>query len=218
MNNQSRSTRETIVFVDGAYLRKILRKNQYFPDAESLKSAIMASVGPYEDLRRIFFYDCEPFVGKLPDPPDGASDIDNLSRTDFSLKYLKREPNIMVRLGLLKFRGWKPVSSHNSHKPKYKPEFQQKGVDVQIALDMVNTCSWPGAVRNFVLIAKDTDLLPAMEMVRNLGQNLILVVLETENPADEMIAASDELRRINLSSLNLTPYKEDAKANQAAVI
>ncbi|WGK69121.1 NYN domain-containing protein [Candidatus Haliotispira prima] len=210
MNDQNKNTRETIIFVDGAYLRKILRKNQYFPDAESLKSVIMASAGSCGDLRRIFFYDCEPFTGKLPDPPDEAGDIDSVSRTDFSLKYLKREPKIMVRLGLLKFRGWKQVSSKNLNKPLYKPEFQQKGVDVQLALDMVSACSWPGGVRNFVLIAKDTDLLPAMEMVRNLGQNLVLVVLEGESPSDEMIASSDELHRVSFKSLNLTAYKENA--------
>ena len=208
MINPINNTRETVVFVDGAYLRKILRKHQYFPDAETLKKAILAAVGPKEDLRRIFFYDCEPFTGKLPDPPAGASGFDQLGRTDLSLKFLRREPKIMLRLGLLKFRGWKPVVSSTGNGPRYRPEFQQKGVDVQIALDMVNTCNWPGAVRNFMLIAKDVDLLPAMEMVRSLGQNLILIVLNAEAPADEMIATSDELRHVEFGPLELTPYQE----------
>lgn len=55
--------------------------------------------------------------------------------------------------------------------------FHEKGVDVQIAVDMVKS-SLNDEYDSFYLISSDTDLLPAIEVVREKGKKVVYVGFE----------------------------------------
>jgi hypothetical protein len=83
---------------------------------------------------------------------------------------LKFSSLLSVRLGSISCRGWvlKP-KAYGKTTPlvddDYKPNFEQKGVDIKIGLDMAWTTVNKNAER-IVLIASDADFVPVMKFAR----------------------------------------------------
>lgn len=85
-----------------------------------------------------------------------------------------------VRRGVLKFKGWVPKHIPVSGKPlsddDFRPNFEQKGVDMRIGLDIA-TISRTGAFHRIVLVSADTDMIPAMKHARKAGMQVVIVQL-----------------------------------------
>lgn len=71
-----------------------------------------------------------------------------------------------------------------------KGRFYEKGVDVNIAVDML-IASFRGLADRFILISSDTDLLPAIREVKKLGKTVEYVVF-SHRPSLAMIANCNE--------------------------
>ena len=90
------------------------------------------------------------------------------------LKELATRNLFAVRRGVLKFRGYKPkkipVANRELTDADFAPDFEQKGVDMRIGLDMA-TFSEKRSVERIILISGDTDCVPAMKLsvVRSFG-------------------------------------------------
>jgi uncharacterized LabA/DUF88 family protein len=83
---------------------------------------------------------------------------------------LDKQHITFVESGKLKLRDGDTCKSCGSH----EKHFQEKGVDVRIAVDMIAD-AYSGTEQKFILISSDTDLLPAIQNVTSQGKEVVYV-------------------------------------------
>lgn len=190
---------KTAILVDGGFYRK--QAKFLFGDKSPEKRAdelveychrhLKDSLGNHNDLYRIFYYDCYPSEKTVYNPITGKSvnlkksDLYSWSNTFFS--ELSKKRKLALRMGEIL------ESSANYHlKPEsFKKlcerkitvddltendivfEIQQKGVDMRIGLDIASMAH-KGLVDQIVLIAGDSDFVPAAKHARREGIDFIL--------------------------------------------
>lgn len=100
---------------------------------------------------------------------------------------------------MLKFRGFKPKRIPIAGEPltddDFKPDFEQKGVDMRIGLDIASHAAQRSLDR-IVLLSGDTDCIPAMKHARISGLQVVLASLPNHRVAPELLWHSDFERRI----------------------
>jgi len=110
---------------------------------------------------------------------------------------LAKKDLFAVRRGVLKFRGWVPKKAPLGANPTdadFKPNFEQKGVDMRIGLDFA-TFSENRAVDRLILISNDTDCVPAMKYARKAGIQVALATFPNHTCASELLYHADFERR-----------------------
>jgi len=165
------------VFIDGGYFQKVLEKDFNSPKID------FATIGPclaqdFEPLLRTYYYNCTPY--QSPKPTDRERQlVRNADRFYYALRKL---PSLEVRLGRLAFRG---ISSETS-----EPIFEQKRVDVQLAVDLL-TLAFSRQIATAVVVAGDSDFIPAFEAAKNQAVRIVLFH-GRKNPAHrELVNAAD---------------------------
>lgn len=145
---------------------------------------------PPSTLYRILFYDCAPIDKKVHNPVTGRSyDFSKSSEYLFRHAFhqeLKKLRKVALRLGRLAGQGgWliKPKQTKQLLNGKIKVndlqendvvyEVRQKGVDMKIGLDIASL-SYKKLVGQIVLIAGDSDFVPAAKLARREGIDFIL--------------------------------------------
>jgi uncharacterized LabA/DUF88 family protein len=81
----------------------------------------------------------------------------------------------------------------------FKPQLEQKGVDMRIGLDIA-TLSTDRRVDEIVLVSADTDMIPAMKHARKSGLHVVCVQLPSPPArplAQEFLAHADFRRDVN---------------------
>ena len=139
-------------------------------------------------LYRVFYYDGEPFKGKIENPLDGT--VRNFGKSDEfynnqdMLTGLESMSHVAVRRGKTKFRGWKinpPKSCSESdikiNANDLRPRVEQKGVDMRIGLDIA-ALSLKQFVDVLVLVSGDSDFVPALKFARTEGRQIVLFTLD----------------------------------------
>ena len=143
----------------------------------------------------MLYYDCAPHQGTAKLPVSGKPHT--FSGSDHWLRELAAKNLFAVRRGVLKFRGFKPkhipIAAAELTDDDFAPDFEQKGVDMRIGLDMANFCA-TNSVDRIILISGDTDCLPAMKHCRIKGLQIVLVTLPKFKPAPELLWHSDITR------------------------
>lgn len=182
-----------IVLVDGGFLRVKSQQagKQYNPDF--IQDFAQKCKIPGEEVLRILYYDCAPYAGTVKLPVSGSDKV--FAGNDRWLEELARKDLFAVRRGVLKFRGFKP-----KHTPvdqtgpltdaDFNPDFEQKGVDMRIGLDIA-TYSANRCVDRIILVSNDTDCVPAMKHGRKSGLQVIIVELPGSKVAAELLMHSD---------------------------
>ena len=98
--------------------------------------------------------------------------------------------------GHLQNNGWEVMFGHML---KNRGVYQEKGVDVQIAVDLV-----VGAYENqfdaAIIISSDTDLIPAIAKVRSKGKTVEYVGF-SKRPSYGLIAHADERRLLTRADI-----------------
>jgi uncharacterized LabA/DUF88 family protein len=185
------------VLIDGGHLRVLVRQAKHKYDPDYIEKVAHACVEPDESLLRILYYDCAPYAGKVKLPVSGHEK--EFSGSDRWLKELASRDLFAVRRGVLKFRGFKPRRIPIADKPltddDFKPDFEQKGVDMRIGLDIANHAATK-SVDRIILISGDTDCLPAMKHARINGLQIVLVSLPNHKLAPELLWHCDFERRV----------------------
>lgn len=146
------------IFIDGAYVDKLFQNHLGGVKIDYGKFAQHISAGC--DLLRTYYYHCLPYQSSPPTQ-------DEKQRFSGSEKYmaaLSRLPRFQVRLGKLEYRGTRQDGS---------PIFAQKRVDILLGVDMVELAATK-QIGRAILVAGDSDFLPAIEVVKRHG---ILTVL-----------------------------------------
>lgn len=185
------------VLIDGGHLRVLARRAGYVYNPDYIEKVALACVQPDEILLHVLYYDCAPYTGTTRLPVSGEQFIFNGS--DHWLKELASKDRFAVRRGVLKFRGYKPKKIPIANAPltdaDFKPDFEQKGVDMRIGLDMANFSAMR-SVDRLILVSGDTDCLPAMKHARINGLQVVLVTFPSHTIAPELRWHSDFERRV----------------------
>jgi len=146
---------------------------------------------PPTELYRIFYYDAKPFDGDSKNPISGKSmsfkNADQFKFRNSLFEELKKQRKKALRLGFLKnsSKEWIIRSRHTknllSEKKKLSDlteqdlEFplNQKAVDMKVGLDIA-TLAFKNQIDQLILIAGDSDFVPAAKFTRREGVDVIL--------------------------------------------
>ncbi|HDY8766895.1 TPA: NYN domain-containing protein [Klebsiella pneumoniae] len=186
-------TRTYAIMIDAGFLRAKLGTKDKPIDAEVIKAFVEKLTKRPElegmILHRVYYYDAEPLTGIQTHPISGEkidfSETDVSKRNKVMLDELKRTPFFAVRLGETNFRGWKvdpwALKSSGSKKSSInaynvKPNVQQKGVDMRIALDM-SSMSLKKQADIYALVTGDSDFVPIIKFARKEGRQIFLYTL-----------------------------------------
>ncbi|HEY2743827.1 MAG TPA: NYN domain-containing protein [Polyangia bacterium] len=146
------------IFIDGAYLNKILENHYARATLEYDKLAKELAGG--EDILRTYYYDAPPYQSN---PPTADESKRFAARQSFfaSLRKLSRfevREGRCQRIWDQRRQGWK---------------FTQKRVDVLFSVDLVRLAA-KGQIGRAILVAGDSDFLPAVAVAKDDGVGITL--------------------------------------------
>lgn len=141
------------IFIDGGYLDYVLRA---FKNPKVAFDKFAAALASPDELLRTYYYHCLPY--QSPTPTHEESDRFAAKQRFFHA--LGRLDRFEVREGKLAFRGFDQASG--------KPIFEQKRVDIKLAVDLVLLATKRQITRAVVLTG-DSDFLPAVQAAKNEG-------------------------------------------------
>jgi uncharacterized LabA/DUF88 family protein len=163
------------VFIDGGYLRAVLTK---FNEPRISYKKLSEYFAQSDERLRTYYYDCAPYQSN----PPTADEQDWKRRFDGFLHSLEvNVPRMQVRLGRLQ----------RIQNPDRTWKFVQKKVDVLLTVDLVRL-SCEKQIQRAVLIAGDSDFVPAIQVARDAGTIVQLYHGENPSPHYELIRASDD--------------------------
>lgn len=168
------------IFIDGGYLDKVLRNEHGGAsiDYDKLATEMAGSLSRY----RAYYYFCRRWMPAHPTDEDRRQQANQ----DRFFERIRTLPRFEVRLGHLKRRGTDSTG---------KPIFQQKGVDVLLAIDVVRI-ALKGEVSQIAILAGDGDYAPLIQVAKDAG--VITRLFHAQGTTDltrhssELWSASDE--------------------------
>lgn len=165
------------IFIDGGYLNSILKmlviKNLDYKKLCDNICERIAKISPVVRLRT-YYYDCLPLICDNKD-----RDKKRLADKQRFLQRLKRLPRFAVKLGKLQ---------------KIGDSFKQKRVDVLMSLDIVDM-AFDKTVDHIVVIAGDSDFLPAIETAKDYGA-IVHLYYHPQSIHNEVLDVIDELNEL----------------------
>ena len=194
------SCEKVAILVDGAFYRRRAyclfgNKNPQARAQELIeycKRHVEAPDGSYRnDLYRIFYYDCPPMQGNIYHPllkkPICMKKSSTYSWSNDFYDALRRKRKVALRMGelqegesgfRLKARSLKKlmrgeVAIDGLTEQDFELDLVQKGVDMRIGLDIASM-AYKKQVTQIVLIAGDSDFVPAAKHARREGIDFIL--------------------------------------------
>lgn len=186
-------TKKVIILIDGGYLRvkSSIAGKTYNP--AFIERFALNCKAQDEEVFRILYYDCAPYAGTVKLPVSGNAYT--FTGSDRWLSDLASKDLFAVRRGVLKFRGYKPKQTPvNPAGPPtdadFDPDFEQKGVDMRIGLDIASY-SANRCIDRIVLVTNDTDCVPAMKYGRKAGLQTVIIELPNGRLAQELIMHAD---------------------------
>jgi len=146
------------ILIDGGYFEKVIR-NEFAGTRVDFKQFVeVVAVG--KEVLRTYYYHCLPYQSN----PLKPGESERFAKKESFFSYLKRLPRFQVKLGKLAYRGLDGAGNKS---------FEQKGVDTLLSLDMVNLAATK-QVSNIILLAGDSDYIPAIELTKTHGVGVIL--------------------------------------------
>lgn len=195
---------KTAILIDGAFYRKRAHylRGEMTPErrASELYAYCMSHIrdegrdaAHHEDreLYRIFYYDCPPLKKTVYHPLlKRGIDFGRSSTYGWTMAFfeeLKKKRKMALRLGTLsdsnahftlspeKVKGIcaGSISPSDLSNEDFSISFSQKGVDMRIGLDIASL-SYKKQVDQIILIAGDSDFVPAAKLARREGIDFIL--------------------------------------------
>lgn len=184
----------TAILIDGGFFKKryshLYGKKTALELADKMVEYTIDRLKKGEDdLYRIFYYDCEPscYEGHYPVSKKNVK-FALSQQTHFQLSFLdclKSKRKVAIRLGELHEAGWtlKPIALKKVLKSSlaisdltdehYTLSLTQKGVDMKMGLDIASL-AYKRLVDKILLIAGDSDFVPAAKLARREGIDFVL--------------------------------------------
>ena len=187
------------ILIDGGHLRVLSRKAGFEYNPNYIEKVAHACVIEQDEkIMRILYYDCAPYAGEIKLPVSGEKK--KFEKSDAWMSELAQKDLFAVRKGVLKFRGWSPKKIPVPNKAMtdfdFQPNFEQKGVDMRIGLD-VAYYALNRSVDRLILLSGDTDCVPAMKLARKEGIQIVLISFPQRHCPPELIWHSDFKRTID---------------------
>ena len=173
------------VFIDGGYLDKVMFFDHNNKRLDFQK--LIEQISKPDELLRAYYYHCLPYQSSPPTEEESS----RFASTQKFFAALSRLPHFQVRLGKLICRG---IDQHG------EKIFIQKRVDTMVGVDMA-LLAGKGKITRVAFLSGDSDLIPAIEAVKNEG---VVVTLwhgsysKETSPSQELYNICDE--RFLLSS------------------
>lgn len=210
---------KTAILVDGGFFRKRAKflwgEHEPKESADALVTYAMRHLKERErlhDLYRLFYYDCPPVDKQMYHPLTGKTVNMKASKESVwmqaFLEELKQKRKVALRLGVLdvgnavytlKYDAVKKLCAGTLTKESlgmehFEPTIKQKGVDMKLGIDIASL-AYKKQVDQIVLIAGDSDFVPAAKLARREGIDLVLDPMEMEISHDrELFEHIDGLR------------------------
>ena len=166
------------IFIDGEYLRFLLKN---FGEPRIDFAALAQRLAGDSDILRTYYYNCLPYHGN---PPTDEERRRYATQRKF-FDELERLPRFEVRLGRLERR---------DDDQGGKPRFVQKRVDILLGVDMV-LLAVKQAIQEVVLIAGDSDFIPAIQVAKYEGA--LIRLFHGEGCHADLWRLADERTRID---------------------
>ncbi len=185
-----------IVLIDGGFLRSVTKAAQRKYDPAFVEAFAKQCVLGEEECLRVLYYDCAPYIGKVLLPVSGVEK--QFAGSDRWLHEMAALDLFAVRRGVLKFRGFERkhhVAGQPLKDEDFKPQFEQKGVDMRIGLDIA-AYSVDSLADRVILVTNDTDCVPAMKFARKAGLQTVLIRVPNSKPAAELREHADFTRPV----------------------
>lgn len=174
------------------HMRKVRTNDLYVYSDGSTKQKFSHGVtGSNRQLYRIFYYDCEP-ISKIVYHPFLKKNIDYKKSETYSwtmdfFECLKEQRKMCLRKGVLldsdatflinpqkmKKLLSKDIRLEDLTESDFSPSWRQKGVDMKLGVDMASL-AYKKQVDQIILIAGDSDFVPAAKVARREGIDVIL--------------------------------------------
>lgn len=175
----------TAVFIDGGYLDAL--RNYGFRGRIDLQKLVSHAVGDGR-LLRAYYYTCMPYQSATPTDEEKL----RFSGKDHFLSKIRRFPRFEVRLGKLQ----KTADG----------VFQQKKVDILLAIEVVSL-AWKGHIDKAVIIAGDSDFVPAIQQAKDAG--VVVSLYYVKNACNtELLDSVDERCEITQELFNCLCLEE----------
>lgn len=129
---------------------------------------------------RTYYYTCMPIVRK-----NNAEDVQRQAHAQRFLTSLRRLPRFEVKLGRLQVIGG---------------QFKQKMIDVLMSLDIA-TMSYETQIHHAILIAGDSDFIPAIKKAKDYGI-IVHLYYHPSSVHTEVLDEVDELHEITQEVIN----------------
>jgi uncharacterized LabA/DUF88 family protein len=162
------------VFIDNGYFKRVLKAlSAQGLDYNKFSRWICSKINA--ELYRTYFYDCMPYQSN----PATDEERERFSKMEKYVYSLRKQPRCEVRLGrLIRYPDGK---------------FKQKGVDILLTIDLTKL-SFRGDIQKAVLVACDSDFVPAVKESR--GEGIIVISCYSEAPGcgihDELHTSCDD--------------------------
>lgn len=159
---------KTAILIDSGYV------NAIYHDYIKVKidyQKMITNLSAKKELLRAYYYFCPPYIS---DPPTNEEKLRQSSFNKF-LYSLHSIPRLTLRQGKLE---------------KRPNGFKQKRVDIMMAVDLV-TLSSRNQIQSAIIIAGDSDLIPAIDAAKN-NATIIYLYYHSKCVHDELLNACDE--------------------------
>lgn len=189
---------KTAILVDGGFYRK--RAKFLWGDHDPKESADalitycmrhLTERAQTHELYRLFYYDCPPIDKQMYHPLTGTTINMKCSRDSVWISAfqseLKRKRKVALRLGTLDVGSSVYTLQYDAVKKicagtltcdtlemkHFQPTIKQKGVDMKLGIDIASL-AYKKQVDQIVLIAGDSDFVPAAKLARREGIDVVL--------------------------------------------
>ena len=185
------------ILIDGAYLNKVAEDDfgariDYEKLSEEIHRIISGNFAQPVDLLRTYYFDALPYRSETP----SADESRRYAGTARFIDFLRKLPKFQVRLGRLALRG---------RDDRGRPIFEQKQVDVLLALDIAMLAS-KRVVTHLAVITGDSDLIPAVSAATEEGASVWLFhgpyQSQVSGYSSELWAAADMRYEIDQEFMN----------------
>lgn len=183
------------IFIDAGHFLVQVGDAKIEPDYAKLADFLLAPLRRAVplDLLRCYFYYCPPWMSHKPT----EIELRRKAEWDKFVGELESQDRWQVRLGKLEKRreGGRDV-------------YSQKRVDVLLSVDMVRHAA-AGHLQHAILVAGDSDFIPAVEAVKESGATVTLWAAPDKSAHLDLIRAADEVQFFDWAKL---PQKKGSKA------
>jgi len=188
------------IFIDGGYLLKQLQDAKVNPDYTRIAEFLLKPLrrNTQLDLMRCYFYYCPPWMSEKPTEAELRR---MASHERFMAEMQEGCDRWQVRLGKLERR-----------REGDKEVFAQKRVDVQLSVDLVQH-SAAGHIQHAVLVAGDSDFIPAIVAAKESGTTLTLWCDRDRSVHRDLLKLADEVHYIRWRDFPSRPFPEARSDN-----